>query len=182
MQRRTLVTLLLSLLVAACQPVERLVGEGSMFRRLSGGEFILHRDISIRAGVAHTSFQDGAVAYGYNEFYPHCELQVAEIGAEPQTIPAGTYRIGRVLGITRYVTRPKAGIMLAAAGDFYLPVDDSGSEWYMFAYHMLLHSPTAPDGLTLVCGGAYNYPFYVKYPSLQEMLWSLGPYGTINLP
>jgi hypothetical protein len=160
--------------------MERQAGEGSLFRTLSGGEFVLHRDVSIRAGVAHTSFQDGTMAYGYSEFKPHCELQVAEIGEEPLTIPAGTYRIGRVLGITHYVTRPGEGVLLlAAAGDYRLQVDAT-SEWYMFAYHMPLRSPTAPDGLTLICGGAYNYPYYVKYPSLLEMQQSLGRYGTIN--
>lgn len=171
--------LLVSLLAGACQPLERLVVKDSMFRKLSGGECVLYQDVTIKAGLSHVSFQDGAMAYGYNEFAPHCDLEVAEVGKESQTIPAGTYRIDRVVGITHYVNRPNGGTLLVATGDAYRRTD-STSEWYMFAYHMSLHSRTAPDGLTLICGGAYNYPFYVRYPSLQEMRQSLGHYGTIN--
>jgi hypothetical protein len=119
------------------------------------------------------------MAYGYSEYAPHCELQVALIREESQTVPAGTYRIGRVVGITHYVNRPESGILLAAAGDFDLRADTT-SEWYMFAYHMSLESSSAPAGLTLICGGAYNYPFYVRYPTLEEMRRSLGSYATLN--
>lgn len=171
--------LFLSLLLAACQAGLRQEGEGNLFRALAGGEFVLHRDISIRAGVAHISFQDGTLAYGYNEFAPHCDLQSAQVGAEPQTITAGTYRIGGVVGIIHYVSRPDAGVLLAANGDAFLQADAS-SEWYMFAYHMALESPAPLQGLTLICGGAYNYPFYARYPSLREIQQSLGSYATIQ--
>jgi hypothetical protein len=154
-----------------------------MFRALPGGEFILHEEITIAPGRVRMSFQDGAAAYAYGEYYPHCDLVLPEITEEPQIIPAGSYRIGRVIGQTHYVSRPQGPVLLAAAwGGSNLLASSSDSFWYMFAYHMSLHAETPPEQLTLICGGAYDFPFYVKYPSLAEMQASLGEYATLKLP
>lgn len=171
--------------VSACTPGNWLSGEGNMYRALPGGEFILHEEITIAPGRVRMSFQDGTPAYAYGEYYPHCDLVVPAISEQPQIIPAGSYRIGRVIGQTHYVSRPQAGPVLLAAGrgaGDYLLASDSGPDWYMFAYHMSLHAETPPERLTLICGGAYDYPFYVKYPSLAEMQASLGEYATLKLP
>lgn len=37
------------------------------------------------------------------------------------------------------------------------------------------------DVLILSCGGAYNYPFRARYPSLQEIQAALGDYANISL-
>jgi len=170
--------------VSACTPGSRLSGEGNLFRALPGGEFILHEDIPIAAERVRASFQDGTPAYGYSESYPHCDLVLPTISEEPQVIPAGSYQMGRVIGQTHYVSRPQPGpVLLAAArGGSNLLASDSGEDWIMFAYHIALHAETPPERLTLVCGGAYNYPYYVKYPSLAEMQASLGEYASLKLP
>ena len=184
MVSRTVLTMWICLLcVAACTPGDWLPGERSLFGVLRGGEFILHREITIAPGRVRMSFQDGTPAYAYGEFYPHCDLVLPEIREESQIIPAGRYRIGRVIGQTHYVSRPQqAPVLLAAGGDARnLLASDSG-EWIMFAYHMSLHAETPPERLTLICGGAYNFPYYVKYPSLTEIRESLGDYATLELP
>lgn len=182
--RTILITGFCLLSVTACTPGSRQSGEGNMFRALPGGEFVLHKAITIAPGRVRMSFQGGAPAYAYGEFYPHCALVLPEISAEPQIIPARSYRIDRVVGQTHYVSRPQSGPLLLAAarGGNVLLASDPGPDWYMFAYHMSLHAETPPERLTLVCGGAYDYPFYVKYPSLAEMQASLGEYATLNLP
>jgi hypothetical protein len=171
------------LAVTACTPGNWLPGEHSLFGVLRGGEFTLHREITIAPGQVRMIFQDGAPAYGYSEFYPHCDLVLPAISDEPQTIPAGQYRIGRVIGQTHYVSRPRQDpvLLAAAGGGRNLLASDSG-EWIMFAYHMSLHAETPPERLTLICGGAYNFPYYVKYPSLTEIRESLGDYATLKLP
>jgi hypothetical protein len=185
MVRHTVLTIGFCLLcVSACTPGNRLSGENNMFRALPGGEFILHKEIPIAPERVRASFQDGTAAYGYSESYPHCDLVLPTISEEQQIIPAGSYRIGRVIGQTHYVTRPQPGpVLLAAAGvGGSLLASDTGEGWIMFAYHVSLHAETPPERLTLVCGGAYDYPFYVKYPSLAEMQASLGEYATLKLP
>ncbi len=168
--------------VTACTLVNRLPGEGSLFRTFSGGEFILHEEITIAPGRVRMSFQEGTPAYAYGEFYPHCDLVLPAISEQPQVIPAGSYRIGRILGQTHYVVRPREPVQLAAADGVDGLLADASSEWIMLAYHMSLHAETPPERLTLICGGAYNFPYYAHYPSLEEIRHSLGEYGTFKLP
>ncbi len=178
--RKVLTTGYCLLLVTACIPGSRLPGVDSLYHALPGGEFVLHTEFTITPGRVRVSFQDGSPAYGYDEAYPHCDLVLPTISEEPQLIPARSYRIGRIIGQTHYVSRP---LQLAAAqGTRGLLLADAGEEWIMNAYHITLHAETPPERLTLVCGGAYNYPFYARYPTLADMQASLGKYATIRLP
>lgn len=181
---RTFITMCCLLCVTACTHGNWLPGERSLFGVLRGGEFVLHREVTIAPGRVRMSFQDGAPAYAYSEYYPHCELVLPEIREEPQIIPAGRYRIGQVIGQTHYVSRPRQdSMLLAVAGDARnLLASDAGAEWIMLAYYISLHAETPPERLTLICGGAYNFPYNVKYPSLVEIRHSLGDYGTFKLP
>ena len=99
-----------------------------------------------------------------------CSLRVSVSGG----------RIGKVRGMTRYVGRPPAGAMLAAAAPFSLVYDGSDG-WYMYTYRMQLHDGPYSEPLMLICGGAYNYPVFVRYPSLAEMNSALGNFGIITL-
>jgi hypothetical protein len=168
------------LCLTACQNgMNTRIGD-SLFQQLSGAEFILHRDIKIAPGRVRVVFQGGVLAHAASEFEPHCELEVREIREAPQIVAAGNYRIGKVRGMTHYVMRPDSPLRLAAAGDLRL-ASDSSSEWYMSAYHMTLHSDRHQQAPTLICGGAYNYPFHAGYPGLQAMQAALGDYATLRL-
>lgn len=178
--RNLLTTGFCLLLLAACIPGSRLSGEDNPFHALPGGEFVLHTEFTITPGRVRVSFQDGSPAYGYDEAYPHCDLVLPTISEEPQVIPARSYQIGRIIGQTHYVSRLQ---QLAAAQDTHgLLLSDAGEEWIMNAYHITLHAETPPERLTLVCGGAYNYPYYARYPVLADMRASLGKHATLKLP
>jgi len=169
------------LFLTACQGGALPRPGGTLFEQLSGGQFTLHRDISIAPGRVRVIFQEGAASYGASEYKPRCELEVRDILETPQTIPAGSYRIGEVIGMQRYVNRPSGRIMLAAAGGPVRLVDDSSSEWYMYTYQMQLLSDQQADAPTLTCGGAYNYPYFARHPTLQEMREALGDYATLTV-
>jgi hypothetical protein len=178
---RTLQLILPVLLLTACQS-DMLSWRGNLlFSELPGGSFVLHRDVVIAPGLAHIVFQDGTAAHGASEFQPRCELVVKHIMDTPQTIPAGNFRIGRVLGNQRYVKHPSGGIKLAAAGDAIRLAGDDSNEWLMYTFRMQLLSDAQAETPTLVCGGAYNFPFYARYPTLQEMRDALGDYATLTL-
>jgi hypothetical protein len=153
----------------------------ALFGRLPGGEFTLHRDVVIAPGRTRIVFQNGTAAHGGSEYEPRCELEVERILDTPQTVAAGSYRIGKVLGMQRYVNRPPVGSVLAAGSDPLRLADDTTSEWYMHTYRMQLLGGARDDSLHLVCGGAYNYPFYARYPTLQEIHNALGDYATLVL-
>jgi hypothetical protein len=170
-----------ALVLASCQTGLNVRMGGTLFRELPGAEFILHKDITIVPGRVRVIFQEGVLAHAASEFEPHCELEVRKIREAPQTVPAGSYRIGTVRGDIHYVRHLHNKLMLAALGDMTL-ASDSSSEWYMYAYHMTLLSELHQAAPTLICGGAFNYPFYADYPGMQEIQEALGDYATLRLP
>jgi hypothetical protein len=46
---------------------------------------------------------------------------------------------------------------------------------------MKLHSDVHAVAPTLICGGAYDFAFYVRYPDLQDMQTALGDYARLKL-
>jgi hypothetical protein len=86
-----------------------------------------------------------------------------------------------VLGQDRYTLNPDEKILLAAAEFLQLASDGGDSQWYMKTYRMKLQSDEHADVPTLICGGAYNFAFYIRYPDLQEMQTALGDYAQIKL-
>ena len=178
----SLVPILATILaLSACQTGVNVRTGGSLFQALHGAEFILHKDITIGPGRVRVIFQDGVLAHAASEFEPHCEIEVRKIRKEPQIVHAGSYRILKVRGVVHYVMRPSKAILLAAVGGAGL-ASDSSSEWQMYAYHMTLQSDLHQEAPTLICGGAYNYAFYVDYPDMQEIQAALGDYATLKLP
>jgi hypothetical protein len=165
----------------ACQTGYQVHSGNRLFHELSAGELVLHQDIVIPAGRSHVVFQSEGISQGTNEYHPHCELELRHVRQQPQPVQADVFRVTRVRGQTHYVMRPAAPVLLAAAGGFNWLASDS-SEWIMLAYHMSLYSETQPDVVTLVCGGAYNYPYYARYPGLEEIRAALGKVATLGLP
>lgn len=181
MTMRCIFPVLVALSLVACR-AGMLAGPGhNLFGALPGSEFILHADIIIPPGQLRASFQGGELLNGASEFEPRCELELRNFSEEPQTIHAGTYTIGSVRGLDRFVLRPDEKIQMAAADVLQLAGDSGDSQWYMRTYHMKLQSEAPEEAPALICGGAYNYAFYVRYPDLQEMLDALGSYAVIKL-
>ena len=138
--------------------------------------------VSIQPGTVRVIFQQGAMRNGASELQPRCELEVRRILETPQTIPAGSFRIGKVRGMQRFVRQQSGRVMLAAAGDAFLLADDTSNEWYMYTYRMqLMPDQSQEEAPTLVCGGAYNFAYYARYPTLQEMREALGDHATLTL-
>jgi hypothetical protein len=182
--RSVLLVLAATLLLAACRAGMQVDAGHTLFRTLPGSEFILHADIIIPPGQLRASFQGGKLLNGASEFEPRCELELRNFSEEPQTIHAGTFTVEKVRGLDRYVARPEKNIQLAALG-FGLGGVQLGtgtdSQWYMRTYHMTLLSETHEEVPALICGGAYNYAFYVRYPGIQEINAALGDHAVLKL-
>jgi len=163
----------------ACQSGLQVSTGNRHFQELSAIGFALHQDIRIPPRQAHVAFQRGAREPGAGEFAPHCELEVRRVLEEAQTVRAGVFDITGIRGFTHYVKRRNKELQLAAADGFQLVSDDSG-EWIMLAYHFTLHSDEQPDVMRLICGGAYNYPYYASYPDIEDMRLALGDAGSLT--
>lgn len=181
MIRPLLVILPLLLSLTACQSGGPARSESTLFAQLAGGQFILHRDVSIPPGRVRVIFQQGTAVPGASELQPRCELEVRDILETPQTIPAGSYRIGKVRGMQRFVNRQDGKLLLAAMGEPVRLANEGDNQWYMYTYRIQLLSEQQDEAPTLACGGAYNFAFYARYPTLQEMRDSLGDYATLTL-
>ena len=179
--RSVLLVLAATLSLAACRAGMQLSGGHTLFGALPGSEFILHADIIIPPGQLRASFQGGKLLNGASEFEPRCELELRNFSEEPQTIHTGTYTIGTVRGMDRYVLRPDEKMLVAAAGILQLASDSGDSQWYMRTYHMKLQSDEQEEVPVLICGGAYDYAFYVRYPDLQEINAALGDHAVLKL-
>ena len=178
--RRYMLLLCAAVGLSACQSGFQVSTGNRHFQALSPTGFTLHQDIRIPPRQAHVAFQRGAREPGAGEFAPHCELEVRQVLEEAQTVRAGVFEITGVRGITRYVKRRSKALQLAAADGFQLVSDDSG-EWIMLAYQFALHSDEEPDVLHLICGGAYNYPYFARYPDLEDIQLALGDVGSLTL-
>ena len=179
--RSVLLVLAATLSLAACRAGMQVDAGHNLFRTLPGSEFILHADIIIPPGQLRASFQGGKLLNGASEFEPRCELELRNFSEEPQTIHAGTYTIGTVRGMDRYVLRPDEKMLVAAADILQLASDGGDSQWYMRTYHMKLQSDEQEEVPVLICGGAYDYAFYVRYPDLQEINAALGDHAVLKL-
>ena len=165
--------------LSACQSGLQVSTGGGHFEDLSVTSFVLHRDVRISPRQAHVVFQGSAREAGRGEYAPHCELEVRQVREEAQTVRAGSFAITGIRGVTHYVKRPDRRVQLAAADGFHLVSDDSG-EWIMLAYHFSLHSDEQPDVMRLICGGAYNFPFYARYPDREEIELALGDTASLT--
>lgn len=175
------VLVVLPCILAGCQSGLQVAKTGDEdFRPLSATTLVLHKDVRIPARQSHVIFPGEGFSYGSGEYAPHCELEVRAAKQEAQTVRADVFEITAVRGVTHYVQRPRR-IQLAAVGDFQLLAQDSG-EWIMEAYHFDLYSEAQPQVTGLMCGGAYDFPFYASYPNEQEIRQSLGDWATLSLP
>jgi hypothetical protein len=166
--------------LSACQSGLQVSTGGGHFEKLSVVSLVLHRDIRISPRQAHVVFKGSSREGGSGEYAPHCELEVRQVREEAQTVRAGSFEVTAIRGVTHYVKRPYQGVQLAAADGYHLVSDDSG-EWIMLAYHFTLHSDEQPDVMRLICGGAYNYPFFARYPDLEDMQLALGDTASLTL-
>lgn len=170
--------------LSACQAIpgdRNTRSGGSEYQQLSVISFTLLENVRIPPRQAHVAFQRGAREPGAGEFAPHCELEVRQVRDEAQTVRAGVFDVTGVRGFTHYVNRRYEKrryekVRLAAMEGFQIVSDDS-AEWIMLAYHFTLHSDDQPDVLRLVCGGAYDYPYYARYPDMEDMRLALGDVG-----
>ena len=165
--------------LSGCQSGFQVSTGGGNFEKLSATGFALHQDVRIPPRQAHVSFQRGACEPGAGEFAPHCELAVSRVLEAAQTVRAGVFEITGVHGVTRYVRRRNQELQLAAADGFQLMADDTG-EWIMLAYQFALHSDEQPDVLYLLCGGAYGFPYFARYPDLEDIRLALGEVGSLT--
>jgi hypothetical protein len=115
-----------------------------------GSQWILHQDLSIRSGQAHTNFQHGKVTNGLDNYSVGCTLEVRDLG--PGSVSTGRFTIRRAESSTEWINHPN--IM----------------KFYRVMY---LQSDTQPGVMQLTCQD-WDGPLMGKDITVPEMREALG--------
>jgi hypothetical protein len=92
-----ILTLSLSLLLAACTSISLTPSDPGLNTLHTGSILTLHQSLTIPALKVRTSIQDGVETVNVDPSEPYCEFEVNTILETSTTLPAGDYRVTRVL-------------------------------------------------------------------------------------
>jgi hypothetical protein len=150
-------------------------------------ELLLHKPISVPEERARVFLQDGRVVQGFNEFIPHCALEIRHLYGPPRTIPAGRYPVTRVQPVVTEVVfaAPRqrvAELGVGISGGHFIGVGDyNESPPEIFeGYHYWLEDRANVGLMRLTCYGARGMPSEVEPPTLAELARVLGGLGQLT--
>lgn len=193
---KTLLTVLATLLLAACQGTLPRDESSPWYHPPAGTTVTVHRAIDIPPGRARAFLQNGRiVAYtARNLYYPNCEFEVLTVDETVRRILPGEFRVQRVRirqdqvaggGPVRLADAGRhlgIGLGIGPWGGMGLAADDDGPGYIMYVVEMRLRSPEQPDVFRLVCRGGEDDPADAIPPSIRDMRQALGDYATLSLP
>lgn len=161
------------LLLIGCAPQGSLrVNDEAAVMRLAGGTFSLRQTLSVPAGKARVFVQDGRPVSGFDQYRPHCALEIRSVQHDGFDVTPGVFRITRV---QRSLERVVRSDRLQLAGLYLgLGMDGLGSSAYHEGYHLWLDSPEQPGVMRLSCYGAYAVPYDLAPPTLGEIRAAFG--------
>lgn len=182
---RAVVYLLVTVLLASCQPSRVHESDASDYRIPRGSKLILHDPIEIPPHYAHVDIQAGRVVPvgRVQELYPFCELEVTEVKPVAQHVAPDTFIVHKVGHRIYDVRVPRiriAGIGLDAA---LFGGDGPLQTFYVTALH--LRSSSQPNVLKLSCQSnqrAFPGILYARHLSIVEIRGTLGSLFTLLLP
>ena len=185
-KRLTFITLLSTFhwLLIACGSMTIKDTTTQSYIPIQGWILELHQNVVIPAGRTRVFFQGGRILYAVNEYEPHCQLRVRDISEQPQAVHADRFTIDKVFGNVGELVSTDS-ILLAAAGATVIAGgggNGNGEGRLIYFFFMGLHADKQPHVTYLVCGGASEEPFRAEYPTLQDIVTSMGDYATLILP
>jgi len=184
-KRLTFITLLFTFhwLLLACGSMTIKDTTTQSYIPIQGWILELHQNVVIPPGRTRVFFQGGRILYAVNEYEPHCQLRVRDISEQPQAVHADRFTIDKVFGNVGEIVSTER-ILLAAAGATVIADggNGNGEGRLIYFYFMGLHADKQPHVTYLVCGGASEEPSRAEYPTLQDIVTSMGNYATLILP
>lgn len=147
--------------------------------RLAGATFVLEQTLTVPAGRARVFLQEGAAVRAWDQYRPHCALEIRSVQHDGFDVTPGTFTITRVQHSLEQVvdagSRRLAGLHAGIALGGLM--DGGGSASFHEGYHLWLDAPGRPEVMRLSCYGTYDQPPDLRPPSLNEMRAALGSLG-----
>ncbi|MCW8963272.1 MAG: hypothetical protein OQL16_05695 [Gammaproteobacteria bacterium] len=184
-QASRLVVLLLLLTSAGCQVSQHRMAWEKVYGISVNSSISLQQPLTIRPRHTQVFLQDGAAIYrhgwlsGYDQYYPFCYFEVADIADSEQTISEDTFTITRVYRdetdiVQARPTRLTGQIMVG---------DDAvgGIRMIVKTTVMRLSSDKQPEVKMLVCGGGFDHEPFAELPTVDEIRHTLGDIARLDL-
>lgn len=190
-----LTAMCLLMVLSACQTNRKFSPRAHSGSIPPGSYLELHQPLTIAAGDDQVFIQEsktvssGGYSYGFDQYYPFCYMQVADISKQPQIIEPGRFEITRVnQDETEFVQRypvkvaSSAGVtlghgdvrMLAGGGG-----DGGGVRLIVVTTVMALTSEQQPAVKRLVCGGGFDLETFADLPTVDQVDAVLGSIATL---
>ena len=151
--------------------------------RLTGATFVLAQPVTVPAGKARAFLQDGNVVRGFDQYRPHCALEIRSVQHDGFELAPGEFYIYRVQHSLEQVVDSGARQFAGTLTGFHLGrLIDGGSASFHEGYHFWLEAPGRPEVMRLSCYGTYDQPPDLRPPSLTEIRAVLGSLGEIKGP
>ena len=143
-----------------------------------GSVLVLHRNVTIPPGQTRAYFQRGKQVSSTDEYVPQCQLEVRDLRQVPQTVHPGRFVVTRLQSDVRSVAYSGGFRFVRVRGGS----DDSGGpSMHMLAWKLYLHSNAQPNVMWLLCGGAFDDPFWAKPPGVDDIRQALGKIASIEI-
>jgi hypothetical protein len=184
MNKLVFIVVTLSLLVSACtSTLFATLGPG-LYTIPTGSIIKLNQPLTIRPQRVTTGVQYGKPTIAVNPYEPHCKFEVNTIAEETITLPAGDYRITRVVRYSDpfYSRKPIAKKMVASSSEpaAWLAMASPDSDWY-YTTVFRLESTAHPDVRQLVCGIFFPSGFQARDITLEEFEALAGDVMTLQV-
>ena len=166
-----ILTLSISLLLTACESVPLTSSKPGLHTVPVGSVVKLNQPLTIRAGRVDTAVQYGEATLAVDPYEPHCKFEVNTIAKSTFALPAGDYRITRVVRYSDPFFSHKEGntirVASSSAAAAWLGMASPDSHWY-YTTVFRLQSELHPDIRQLVCGTVFPSGFESRDITISE--------------
>ena len=168
-----ILSLTLSLLVSGCTSIPLTSSDPGLYTIPTGSILKLNQPLTIPALKVRTSVQNGEETVNVDPGEPYCEFEVNTILETSITLPAGNYRIIRVL---RYEypfshVRPDGKEMVASSSEATawktVAMASPDSIWH-YTTAFRLESNLHPDIRLLECGTVFDSGYFARHITIRE--------------
>ena len=162
----------LSLLLAACGSIPLTASDPGLNTIPTGSILKLNQPLTIPALKVRTSIQNGEATAGVDPSEPYCEIEINTILETSTTLPAGNYKITRVLQYEYPFSsiKPDSKKMVASSDETTAWATQVASADFFWHYTTAfrLESNLHPDIRQLECGAVYDSGYYARHITIRE--------------
>jgi len=151
--------------------------ETSPFHRVPGGSrLILNTNLLVPPYSAKIYIQNGWIAYGANQYYPYCKLQLQEPKFTPQEVLPGVFEIYRSRRITDLFASLEPQVQHVRARLY-----DGKPSPIVYGTDLFLRSAEQPQVYKLMCGHMQDPNLTARHLTIEQIRATLGEVFTLQL-